>query len=161
MRRFIGYDYRFPELYREYEHAGVDLVLHLPRRQRAGGAVAAIGDVIGPAHRRHNATAATSTYPAITMPAAMTAAEASNHIRISCANSSAREPSGPRCFVVRADGITVGRLRRNRSGVLVTRVDTDQALYDSTVDWRDRAIDGVLHSGTLVDDPRSSDRTLP
>ena len=122
--------------------------------------MAAIGDVIGPAHRRHNATAATFTYPAITMPAAMTAADGLEpHL------DQLRELVGPRglwpAFVVRADGITVGRLRRNRSGVLVTRVDTDQALYDSTVDWRDRAIDGVLHSGTLVDDPRSSDRTLP
>ena len=92
------------------------------------------------------------------MPAAMTAAAASNHIWISCSNSSAPESLWP-AFLVRADGITVGRLRRNRPGVLVSTVDTDQSLYDSTAAWRRRAMDGRLHSGTLVDDPRSSGRT--
>lgn len=64
-------------------------------------------------------------------------------------------------FFVRADGITVGRLRRNVPGVLISTVDTDEALYDSTAAWRDRALNGVLHSGDLVSDPRSTDRTAP
>jgi len=33
-----------------------------------------------------------------------------------------------------------------------------QDLYDSTAAWRGRAMAGVLHSGTLVSDPRSEDR---
>jgi deaminated glutathione amidase len=45
------------------------------------------------------------------------------------------------------------------AGVLVTTVDTEQDLYDSTAAWRGRAMAGVLHSGTLVSDPRSADRT--
>ena len=154
----VCYDYRFPELYREYERAGVQLVLHSFHAANASAArVTAIGDAIGQEHRPCN-PAATFTYPAITMPAAMTAAAASNHVWISCANSSARESLWP-AFVVRADGITVGRLRRNRPGVLVSTVDTEQSLYDSTAAWRRRAMDGRLHSGTLVDDPRSSGRT--
>jgi deaminated glutathione amidase len=40
-------------------------------------------------------------------------------------------------------------------------VDTGLDLYDSTVAWRERAMAGVLHSGTLVRDPRSADRTSP
>jgi hypothetical protein len=32
-------------------------------------------------------------------------------------------------------------------------------LYDSTGPWRPRALAGILHSGTLVRDPRSDDRT--
>jgi hypothetical protein len=60
---------------------------------------------------------------------------------------------------MRADGIVVGRLRRNYPGVLVSTVDTERELYDSTAAWRDRAIGGTFHSGTLVDDLRSRDRT--
>ncbi len=154
----ICYDYRFPELYREYQRQGVDLVFH---SFHAGGIPAArvteIGAAIGPEFARAN-QAATHTYPGITMPAAMTAAAASNHVWISCPNSSAPQSLWP-SFVVRADGITVGRLRRNVAGVLVTTVDTEQDLYDSTAAWRARAMTGVLHSGTLVSDPRSADRT--
>jgi len=154
----ICYDYRFPELYREYKRQGVDLVFH---SFHAGGIPAArvteIGAAIGPEFARVN-QAATHTYPGITMPAAMTAAAASNHVWISCPNSSAPQSLWP-AFVVRADGVTVGRLRRNVAGVLVTTVDTEQDLYDSTAAWRGRAMTGVLHSGTLVSDPRSADRT--
>ncbi|HEY2550637.1 MAG TPA: hypothetical protein VGI64_08670 [Streptosporangiaceae bacterium] len=102
--------------------------------------------------------AATLTYPGITMPAAMTAAAACNHLWISCPNTSRPESCWP-AFFVRADGITTGRLRRNRPGVLLTTVDTQQPLYDSTAAWSDRAMAGQLHSGTLPSDPRSADRT--
>lgn len=154
----ICYDYRFPELYREYRRRGVDLMFHSFHAANAPAErIARMRDAIGadlmPLNR-----AATYTYPGITMPAAMTAAAACNHMWISCPNSSAPQSCWP-AFAVRADGITAGRLRRNRAGVLVTRVDTDQKLYDSTAAWRDRAIAGVFHSGTLVDDPRSDDRT--
>ncbi len=92
------------------------------------------------------------------MPAAMTAAAASNHLWISCPNSSAPQSCWP-ASCVRADGVTTGRLRRNIPSVLVSTVDTERELYDSTAAWRQRAIDGILHSGTLVSDPRSDDRT--
>lgn len=100
----------------------------------------------------------TFTYPGITMPAAMTTAGASSHLWISCPNSSAPESLWP-SFFIRADGITLGRLRRNRPGVLMSTVDTEEELYDSTAAWRDRALAGVFHSGTLVNDPRSTNRT--
>jgi hypothetical protein len=61
-----------------------------------------------------------------------------------------REYSSFGVFFVRADGITIGRLRRNVPGILLTTVDTEQELYDSTRPWRQRAISGVLHSGTLA-----------
>ena len=153
----ICYEYRFPELYRDYAREGVDLVFH---SFHAGNAsperVAAIGAAIGPELRRLN-PASTFTYPGITMPAAMTAAAASNHMWISCPNSSAPESAWP-AFFVRADGITIGRARRNRPGVVISTVDTEEQLYHSTKAWRERALSGVLHSGTLVSDPRSSDR---
>jgi deaminated glutathione amidase len=43
--------------------------------------------------------------------------------------------------------------------VLISTVDTDEPLYDSTAAWRDNAMSGILHSGTVVSDPRSDDRT--
>ncbi len=156
----ICYDYRYPELYREYRRQGVQLVFHSFQAANARPEkVAAVGAAIGPHLRRLN-PAATFTYPGITMPAAMTAAAASSHVWISCSNSSAPESMWP-AFFVRADGVTIGRLRRNVPGVLVSTVDTEEELYDSTAAWRDRAMAGVLHSGELVSDPRSSDRTAP
>src|SRR5271157_2772195 len=92
------------------------------------------------------------------MPAAMTTAAACNHVWTSCPNSSAPQSCWP-AFFVRADGITTGRLRRNVPGVLISTVDTRQELYDSTAAWREQAMTGILHSGTLVSDPRSGDRT--
>lgn len=156
----ICYDYRFPELYREYGKHGVQLVFHSFHAGNAPASrVAEVGDAIGTRFAAVN-PAPTFTYPGITMPAAMTTAAACNHVWISCPNTSARESMWP-AFCVRADGITIGRLRRNVPGVLVSEVDTGLDLYDSTGPWRDRAMAGVLHSGTLVRDPRSADRASP
>ena len=154
----ICYDYRFPELYRDYRRQGAELVFHSFHAGNASATrlramAAAVGPELAPLNR-----AATLTYPGITMPAAMTAAAACNHVWISCPNTSRPQSCWP-AFFVRADGVTVGRLRRNRPGVLVTTVDTEQPLYDSTAAWRDRAMAGQLHSGTLPSDRRSADRT--
>ncbi len=153
----ICYDYRFPELYRDYSARGVQLMFHSFHAAVPAGRIAAIGAAIGVRYRPLN-PAATHTYPGITMPAAMTAAAAANHMWISCPNSSAAESCWP-AFFVRADGVTTGRLRRNVAGVLLSRVDTSEEIYDSTLAWRQRAIGGTLHSGSLVRDPRSADRT--
>jgi predicted amidohydrolase len=156
----ICVDYRYPELYREYKQRGVQLMFHsFHAGHLPAGLVAEIGAAIGPEHARFN-PGATHTYPGITMPAAMTAAAAASHVWISCPNSSARESCWP-AFFVRADGITTGRLRRNVAGVLISVVDTEQDIYDSTKAWRPRAMAGELHSGTLVSDPRSDDRSQP
>jgi deaminated glutathione amidase len=154
----ICYDYRYPELYREYKKRGVQLVFHSFHAARATPErITAIGKTIGPEYASLN-PGATCTYPGITMPAAMTAAAACSHVWISCPNSSAPQSCWP-AFFVRADGITTGRLRRNIPGVLVSAVDTGEELYDSTAAWRERAMNGTLHSGTPVSDPRSDDRT--
>jgi predicted amidohydrolase len=155
----ICYDYRFPELYRQYAALATQLVFH---SFHAGGVaaerVALIGEAIGTGLAGVN-PAPTLTYPGITMPPGMTAAAASNFVWISCPNTSAPESLWP-AFMVRADGVTVGRLVRNEPGLLFTTVDTVAPLYDSTAAWRQGAISGVLHSGTAVTgDPRSADRT--
>ena len=149
----ICYDYRFPELYRHYVTLDVQLMLHSFHAANVSPErIAAIGAAIGADHSPLN-PAATLTYPGITMPAVMTASAACNNMWISCPNSSAPESLWP-AFFVRSDGITTGRLERNVPGVLVSTVDSDQDLYDSTGLWRHRAIAGTLHSGELAGDDR-------
>jgi predicted amidohydrolase len=147
----ICYDYRFPELYRHYVTLDVQLMFH---SFHAGNVpperVAAISAAIGPQYAPFN-PAATLTYPAITMPAVMTASAACNHLWISCPNSSAPESLWP-AFFVRPDGITTGQLERNLPGVLISVADTGQDLYDSTGPWRRRAIAGTWHSGEIAED---------
>jgi len=151
----ICYDYRYPELYREYKRKGVDVLFH---SFHAGNVeskqLAAMQAEIGKENFRFNHG---TTYPEITMPATMQAASASSHLWISCSNTSARQSCWP-AFFVRADGVVTGRLRRNVAGVLMSTVDPDRPLYDSTRAWRDRAMRGVLHSGRTVRDARSMNR---
>jgi deaminated glutathione amidase len=152
----ICHDYRYPELYREYRRQGMQLMFHSYHAAHASPETMAQRQAeIGLEHAALNRG---GTYPGITMPATMTAAAAANHMWISCPNSSAPQSSWG-SFFMRADGITTGRLARNRSGILLSTVDTAEDLYDSTAAWRERALAGVLHSGTLVDDKRSTDRT--
>lgn len=152
----ICYDYRYPELYRDYKRRYVQLVFHSYHAANMTSAKhAAIRSAIGEELLPVNSS---DTYPGITMPAMMTAQAAANHVWISCPNSAARESCWG-SFFVRADGVTAGRVARHRSGVLISVVDTDAELYDSTAAWRARAMDGVLHSGSLVRDVRSHRRT--
>lgn len=152
----ICHDYRYPELYREYKRRCVQVMFHSyhagnipPERFRA------MQEEVGENLLKLNAGA---TIPSITMPATLIAEAANNHLWISCPNSSARESCWA-SFLVRPNGVATGRLRHNTTGVLVSEVDTDEDIYDSTVGWRDRAMNGVLYSGTLVGDTRSEERT--
>jgi predicted amidohydrolase len=152
----ICHDYRYPELYREYKRRGVQLMFHSyhaghisPDRFRK------MRDYVGSEFWKLNQR---STIPGITMPATMQAAAANNYMWISCPNSSERLSCWP-SFFVRPDGVITGRVRLHTAGILLSTVDMDEQFYDSTVAWRDRAISGIFHSGTLVEDGRSDDRT--
>jgi predicted amidohydrolase len=151
----ICHEYRYPELFRAYKRRGVELLFH---SYHAGHAtpktLARMRDQVG---ERHVALNRGASLPEITMPATAQSAAGSNHLFISCSNTSARESCFP-AFFVRADGVITGRLRRNRAGVLVSTVDPKARLYDSTAAWRNRAMNGVLHSGRLVRDARSRER---
>ncbi|MCH9687097.1 MAG: carbon-nitrogen hydrolase family protein [Deltaproteobacteria bacterium] len=151
----ICHDYRYPELYREYKRRGVELMFHAYHTgNNPPDRLAMMRAQVGEAHHGLNRG---TTLPEITMPATMHAAAASSHVWISCSNSSAPYSCWP-AFMMRADGVMVGRLRRHQPGVLVTTVDTRARLYDSTRDWRDRAMRGIHHSGTLVRSARSRNR---
>ncbi len=151
----LCYEYRFPELYRECKQRGVDLVFHsYNAAHMSQAAIDEISSRIGHEYAQLNRG---PTYPVNVMPASMIAAAAANHVWISCANSSA-PISCWESFVVRADGIVVGRSPRHTRHCLTTIIDLDADLYDGAHAWRDRAMEGVFHSGTLVEDPRSMDR---
>jgi predicted amidohydrolase len=152
----LCHEYRYPELYRECKRMGVQLVFHsyhaahIKKQQYL-----AMQAQVGSHYFRLNRG---TTLPAITMPASMQAAAASNHVWISCSNSSARESCWG-SFFVRPDGVITGQLRRHVAGLLLSEVNNEEQFYDSTVAWRRRAMSGVYHSGKLVRDRRSSNRT--
>jgi predicted amidohydrolase len=152
----ICYDYRYPELYRDYKRRGVELMFHSYHAANVSPETLEMMQAqVGVENQALNHG---TTYPEITMPATMQAAAASSHVFISCSNSSARESCWP-AFFVRADGIVTGRLRKNTAGVLLSKLDTRAPIYDSTKSWRKRAMQGVLHSGRTVNDPRSRNLT--
>jgi predicted amidohydrolase len=132
----VCYDARFPELYRAYKKRGVQCLFHSFYNARAAGP-GVLTVVMRPTLQCHAAT---------------------NYVWISGANASARYQCWP-SVLVQPDGRIVGRLARHRAGVMVNAVDTNQQFYDASAPFRDDAIRGVLHSGGLVDDPRSHDRT--
>ena len=152
----ICHDCRYPELYREYTRRDVEVMFHA---YHAGNIPperwARMQKQVGASNWDCNPR---TTLPGITMPATMRAAAANNHVWISCSTSSAPESCWP-AFVVRPDGVATGTLTRNEAGVLVSTLDLEAAHYDSSGAWRERAMSGVYHSGTPVDDPRSDART--
>ncbi|MBQ16244.1 MAG: carbon-nitrogen hydrolase [Planctomycetaceae bacterium] len=137
----ICYDYRFPELYREYCKLGVKVLLQSFHNARS----TVVDD------QDYN------IWRTI-VPSTMSCRAAENHMWISANNSTARPSRWP-SFAVRPDGQVVGRLSLHRPGVLVTEMVLDPDLFDAPGPWRERVIAGTLHSGTLVADPRSSDVT--
>ncbi len=137
----ICYDYRFPELYRDYKQRGVEVLFQSFHNARAS--------VV--ADESYN------IWKHI-VPATMSCRAAENHMWISANNSTTR-PSRWASFFVRPDGWITGRLKLHQPGVLVSRVQRDPTLFDAPGPWRAAAMSGQLHSGELIDDPRSSDVT--
>ncbi len=68
-------------------------------------------------------------------------------------------PSRWSSFSVRPDGQIVGQLRLHCPGVLITDMQIGKRYFDAAGPWRDSTINGQLHSGKLVDVPRSADVT--
>ncbi len=136
----ICYDYRFPELYREYKQLGVQVLFQS-------------------FHNARKSVVADDAYDIWKhiVPATMSTRAAENHFWISANNSTTR-PSRWASFAVRPDGAIVGKLRKHKPGVLITEMPIKQ-YFDAPGPWRDRAMRGRLHSGELVSDPRSADVT--
>lgn len=139
----ICHDMRYPELYREYSKRGVQLMFHSYYN--------------GKRTFKNPDDPDENIWKVITEPTMQTYA-AENAMWISVNNTATFESCWP-SFFVRPDGVVIGRLKRNEESVLITTVDTKYTFYDASGVWRDRAMNGVYHSGTLVSDPRSIDRT--
>lgn len=151
----ICHEYRYPELYRELKKKKVDFVFHSYHAgnmdtQRKREMEAQVGEEFHPLNPG-------KTLPEITMPSTMISYAGNNYLWISCSNTSAKESCWA-SFVVRPDGVIVGRLEKNQDGILITRINTEDGFYDSTRTWRDRAMKGKYFSGEKITDPRSEDR---
>lgn len=131
----ICYDLRFPELYRAYKKLGVECLFDSFYNARATGP---------------------GIHTTIMRPTLQTHA-ATNYFWISANNASGYYQSWQSVFI-QPDGVIARSLKRNQAGVMVNTVDTGLSLYDASKPYRDRAMKGILHSGTLVKDARSRDR---
>lgn len=138
----ICHDFRYQELYRAYKRLGVQAMFHSYHNGNS---------------TREQIRARNNIWGKIVPPTMQTYA-ANNHMWISANNTSRRVSSWPSFFVT-PDGIIAGRLASHQSGVLISTVNTLAKYYDASENWRDRAMQGVYHSGTLVTDPRSQQRT--
>lgn len=133
----ICYDVRFPELYRGYKKKGVQCIFD----------------------SFHNARKKGPTIHSVIMHPTLQAHAATNYFWISVNNSSAYCQSWPGAFI-QPNGVIVEKLKLNRAGIIVNTVDTTKKLYDASAPYRERSMSGTLHSGTLVKDKRSRDRTI-
>ena len=138
----ICHDMRYQELYREYKKRGVQLMFHSYYN--------------GKMKFKNPDDPDENIWGVITEPTMQTYA-ANNHMWISVNNTSGRESCWPG-FFVRPDGVITGRLTRNEEGVLISVFDTTVKYYDPSEAWRERAMNGVYNSGTLVNDERSGNR---
>jgi deaminated glutathione amidase len=137
----ICYDYRFPELYRGLKRLGVQVLFQSFHNARSS--------VV--ADQQYN------IWKTI-VPTTMQCRAAENHFWVSANNSTAR-PSKWASFAVQPDGQIVGRLKMHRPGVLITDMAMTGDFFDAPALWRDAAMADTLHSGSLVEHPRSADVT--
>ena len=135
----ICYDYRFPELYRELKQLGVQVLFQSFHNARQS--------VVR--NQKYN------IWKTI-VPATMQCRAAENHFWVSANNSTTR-PSMWGSFTVQPDGAIVGRLPVHKPGVLMTDMSLAQEYFDAAALWRESAMKNTLHSGRLVDHPRTRD----
>ena len=133
----ICHDFRYPELFREYKKRNVQLMLV----------------------SFHNASMDCQLYGKYWtyVTSTLQAAAASNYFAVSATNCCRRYAW--HSFVVNAEGIIVDKARPHRSTILINTIDTSEKLYDASDAWRDRCMRGIYHSGDLVRDARSRNRT--
>lgn len=137
----ICYDFRFPEIYRDLKRQGVRVVFQ----------------------SFHNARKTVVDDPSYNIwktvvPATMSTRASENGFWISANNSAARRSCWG-SFAVQPDGAITGQLKLHKADVLLTEMDLSRDYFDPAAPWRERAMRGVLNSGELVNDPRSSNRT--
>ncbi len=131
----ICFDLRFPELYRRLRQLGVQVIFQSFHNGYTGGPGI------------HN----------LIMRQTVQAHAGINYFWISANNSSGYYSRWP-SILIRPDGSIAASLRQNRAGMMVETIDTIHSYYDASRPFRDRAMRGILHSGTLVKDRRQANR---
>jgi len=128
----ICHEWRYPELYREYYKKKAKVIFqswydgnHSKSEYEKSGKY--LGELI-PGTVRGNA--------------------ANNHMWISGSNTSRKESNFP-AFIIRPDGRIHNKLKRNKQGVLISRIDVEQEYYDPSRPWRDRVMKGIYTSGKM------------
>lgn len=134
----ICHEWRYPELYREQKQLGTEILfqswydgcLSATEYRKQGKDLGSLitGTVRGNA--------------------------SNNYLWISASNTSKRE-SCFASFVVRPDGRILHQLKRNITGVLISRIDLSKKFTDPSGSWRNRACSGILHSGRIKPDEDS------
>jgi predicted amidohydrolase len=128
----ICHEWRYPELYREQKKLGIRVLFqswydgHLSATEYKQKGKE-LGSLITGAVRGY---------------------AANNYLWVSASNTSGRE-SCFASFVARPDGKILHQLKRNVTGILISRIDSSTRFTDPSGPWRDRAYEGILHSGRL------------
>ena len=130
----IGYDIRFPELYREYRKLDVDVIFQ----------------------SFYNACHVEDCIHPKIMPVSAQVRAATNAFFMSLTNSSA--PYSWPCHFIQPDGLVEQKLPRNEPGILYADIDINKKYYDPSKPFRMDAINGKLNSGINVIDEKSKDR---
>ena len=132
----ICFDVRFPEIYRAYKKRGVECMLH----------------------SFHNARCKGPRIQTYMMRQTLQGQAGINYMWVSAPNSSQYFQLWP-SVAIQPDGKIAASLRQHKPGIVVTRIDTRKKYYDASGPFRMAAINGALHNGKLVSDPRSRNRT--
>jgi len=138
----ICHDFRYQETYREHYRRGVKLMF---QAFQMGG-------------RKKSQIDNNDRKWEDIVPATMQTYAANNGMRISVTNTCRKYSSLP-SFFVELGGVITGRLRNHVPGVLISTMDMDTYLPDPSRPWRQRAMRGIYHSGTLKKDKRTECRT--
>jgi predicted amidohydrolase len=128
----ICHEWRYPELYREQKRLGTRILfqswydgnLSAKKYNKEGKE---LGSLITGAVRGN---------------------AANNYLWVSASNTSAKE-SCFASFVARPDGKIRDQLKRNVTGILISKIDSNTQYADPSGPWRERAYTGILHSGRL------------
>ena len=123
----ICHEWRYPELYRQYYSLGVELLFQSwydgnYSEDEYMDEGKNLGEVI-PGFVRGNA--------------------ANNKLWISAANTSKKQSSFP-AFVCRPDGSVLGKLKRNTTGVLISKIDLNTKYSDLSAHLRDK-VSGTVY----------------
>jgi len=128
----ICHEWRYPELYREQIRLGTKLVF-----QSWYDGNLTLEDFED--HGREQGTLITGTVRGYA---------ANNYLWISASNTSKRQSCFP-SFVVQPDGKVLHHLKRNVTGMLLTRVDFRQQFDDPSGPWRPQAMQGIRYDGNV------------